>query len=59
MEDQPTPLTPEVVSAILRDPDSPLYPSKIGVFCDECDAEDDASPPTTDRAEARQDGAAS
>jgi hypothetical protein len=31
-----TPLTPEVVSAILRDPDSPLYPSRIAVFCDEC-----------------------
>jgi hypothetical protein len=32
----PAPLTPEVVSAILRDPDSPLYPSQIGVFCDTC-----------------------
>lgn len=30
------PLTPEVVSAILRDPDSPLYPSRIAVYCDEC-----------------------
>lgn len=38
MENQPTaqPLTPEIVSAILRDPDSPLYPSRICVFCDEC-----------------------
>lgn len=33
------PLTPEVVSAILRDPDSPLYPSRICVFCDECGTE--------------------
>jgi hypothetical protein len=32
----PAPLPPEVVSAILRDPDSPLYPSRIGVFCDSC-----------------------
>ncbi|MFJ8603420.1 hypothetical protein ACIREM_32880 [Streptomyces shenzhenensis] len=41
MENQPTPqpLTPEVVSAILRDPDSPLYPSRICVFCDECGTE--------------------
>lgn len=31
-----TPLAPEIVSAILRDPDSPLYPSRIAVFCDEC-----------------------
>lgn len=30
------PLTPEIVSAILRDPDSPLYPSQITVFCDHC-----------------------
>lgn len=30
------PLTPEAVSAILRDPDSPLYPSQITVFCDHC-----------------------
>ncbi|MFM9681131.1 hypothetical protein [Streptomyces brasiliscabiei] len=38
MTDQtaPQPLTPEVVSAILRDPDCPLYPSRICVFCDEC-----------------------
>jgi hypothetical protein len=32
----PAPLTPETVSAILRDPDSPLYPSRITVFCDDC-----------------------
>lgn len=32
-------LTPETVSAILRDPDSPLYPSQITVFCDHCGAE--------------------
>lgn len=32
-------LTPEIVSAILRDPDSPLYPSRICVFCDDCGAE--------------------
>lgn len=32
-------LTPEIVSAILRDPDSPLYPSRITVFCDECGTE--------------------
>lgn len=30
---------PEIVSAILRDPDSPLYPSQIGVFCDDCGTE--------------------
>ncbi|MDQ0694270.1 hypothetical protein [Streptomyces sp. W4I9-2] len=30
------PLPPETVSAILRDPDSPLYPSQITVFCDHC-----------------------
>jgi hypothetical protein len=27
---------PEVVNAIIRDPDSPLYPSQIGVYCDDC-----------------------
>jgi hypothetical protein len=27
---------PEVVSAVLRDPDSPYLPSQIGVFCDRC-----------------------
>lgn len=32
----PQPLTPEIVSAILRDPDSPLYPCQITVFCDHC-----------------------
>lgn len=37
--DQPAPLPPAVVSAILRDPDSPLYPSKIVVFCDDCGTE--------------------
>ncbi|MBK3555680.1 hypothetical protein JHN55_03785 [Streptomyces sp. MBT56] len=33
------PLTPEIVSAILRDPNSPLYPSQITVFCDHCGVE--------------------
>jgi hypothetical protein len=32
----PQPLTPEVVSAILRNPDDPRYPSQITVFCDHC-----------------------
>jgi hypothetical protein len=32
----PKSLTPEVVSAILRDPDSPYYPTQITVFCDHC-----------------------
>jgi hypothetical protein len=32
-------LPPEVVSAILRDEGSPLYPSKIAVYCDECGTE--------------------
>jgi hypothetical protein len=38
MPDQTTPGTvpPEIVSAALRDPHSPLYPSQIGVYCDEC-----------------------
>lgn len=37
MTDQtPTPIPPELVSAILRDPDSPLYPSEISVYCDDC-----------------------
>ncbi|MFF8910196.1 hypothetical protein [Streptomyces olivaceoviridis] len=35
----PAPLPPALVSAILRDPDSPYYPSKIVVFCDECGTE--------------------
>ncbi|MFE3381366.1 hypothetical protein [Streptomyces anulatus] len=40
MSDQPAqPLTPEIVSAILRDPTSPLYPSQITVFCDHCGIE--------------------
>lgn len=30
----PATLTPEIVSAILRDPDSPHYPTEITVFCD-------------------------
>jgi hypothetical protein len=33
------PLTPEVVNAIVRDPNCPLYPSQIGVFCDRCGTE--------------------
>lgn len=37
--DKPASLTPEIVSAILRDPDSPLYPSQITVFCDHCGRE--------------------
>lgn len=32
----PAPLPPELVSAILRDPDSPYYPTQIGIFCDTC-----------------------
>jgi hypothetical protein len=39
MTDQPAPLTPEIVSAILRDPESPYYPTQITVFCDHCDTE--------------------
>ncbi|WP_086773246.1 hypothetical protein [Streptomyces bobili] len=35
----PQPLTPETVSAILRDPDSPYYPSRITMFCDHCGVE--------------------
>lgn len=35
----PAPLTPEIVSAILRDPDSPHYPTQITVFCDHCGTE--------------------
>jgi hypothetical protein len=29
-------LPPEVVNAIVRDPDSPYYPTQIGIFCDTC-----------------------
>jgi hypothetical protein len=38
MPDQPTasPLTPEIVNAIVRDPDDPRYPVQVGVFCDRC-----------------------
>jgi len=41
----PTPATPgpaigtvppEIVNAIVRDPNDPRYPSQIGVYCDEC-----------------------
>jgi hypothetical protein len=39
MTDQPAPLTPEIVSAILRDPESPYYPTQITVFCDHCGTE--------------------
>ncbi|OKH91466.1 hypothetical protein [Streptomyces uncialis] len=35
----PESLTPEAVSAILRDPSSPLYPTQITVYCDECGTE--------------------
>lgn len=37
--DQPASLTPEIVSAILRDPDSPFFPTQITVFCDHCGRE--------------------
>ena len=33
------PLAPETVSAILRDPNSPHYPTQITVFCDHCGIE--------------------
>lgn len=38
MTDQPTtsPLTPDIVNAIVRDMDDPRYPAQIGVFCDRC-----------------------
>lgn len=32
----PQPLTPEIVNAIIRDPDSPYFPTQITVFCDHC-----------------------
>ncbi|WP_329215110.1 hypothetical protein OG352_06045 [Streptomyces sp. NBC_01485] len=35
----PPPLTPEIVTAIVLDPDSPLYPDQITVFCDHCGVE--------------------
>ena len=31
---------PDIVNAIIRDPDSPLYPSRITVFCDHCGVQD-------------------
>jgi hypothetical protein len=34
-----TPLTPDTVNAIVRNPDDPRYPSQITVFCDHCGAE--------------------
>jgi hypothetical protein len=39
-EQPPAPLPPELVSAILRDQGSPLYPSRISVYCDACGATD-------------------
>ncbi|MET9122992.1 hypothetical protein [Streptomyces sp. NPDC004528] len=38
----PVPLTAESVSEILRDPDSPLFPTRITVFCDRygCETKD-------------------
>jgi hypothetical protein len=33
------PIPPEIVSAILRDPDSPHDPTQITVFCDHCGTE--------------------
>ncbi|MCR8574714.1 hypothetical protein [Streptomyces sp. Isolate_219] len=39
MPEQPTPITPEALSTILRDPHSPLYPTQITVFCDHCGRE--------------------
>jgi hypothetical protein len=41
MSDQttPQPLTPEIVNAIVRDPNDPRYPSRITVFCDHCGTE--------------------
>ncbi|MEU1800839.1 hypothetical protein [Streptomyces sp. NPDC019937] len=40
MTDQPASISPEALSAILRDPDDPRYPSQITVFCDHCGHED-------------------
>ncbi|HZF92038.1 hypothetical protein [Streptomyces sp.] len=40
--DEPQTLTPEIVNAIVRDPDSPYYPTQITVFCDHCGAEETA-----------------
>lgn len=39
MTHQPEPITPEALSAILRDPEDPRYPSQITVFCDHCGRE--------------------
>lgn len=35
----PQPLTPDIVNAIVRDPDGLDYPSRITVFCDHCGVE--------------------
>jgi len=32
----PQPLTPEIVTAIVRDMDDPRYPTRITVYCDHC-----------------------
>ncbi|NUS26093.1 MAG: hypothetical protein HOV92_17980 [Streptomyces sp.] len=40
MTNQPTPLTPDQVNAIVRDMDDPRYPTQITVFCDHCGTED-------------------
>lgn len=36
MTHQPAPISPEALSAILRDPADPRYPAQITVFCDHC-----------------------
>lgn len=40
MPDQPAPLSPDLVNAIVRDMDDPRYPTLITVFCDRCGTED-------------------
>lgn len=34
------PMPREVISALIRDPESGYYPSQIGVFCDNCGTHD-------------------
>jgi hypothetical protein len=36
----PGTMPPDVVATVLLDPDCPLYPSRIAVFCDHCGIED-------------------
>jgi hypothetical protein len=38
----PGTMPPDMVTSILLDPDCPLYPSQITVFCDHCGTEDTA-----------------